>query len=594
MMIDVRPRQTEANPLHRDAVVSLRPPAQGTLMPVSAVEVMPIGPTVEWLPATAELATLDIGTAFLREAIARAGEVVERYPQSANAHINLAQAYWHASDMDAASRHCEIALSIDRESYVAALLLARIREVQGRSEDASALYRRVNAKYPKDPAALLGIADGDIRRGDFSAAIGHLEVALAIDPAASVARFYLGMVLLRVGRGNDSVAQLRRGVHTDPRSPVLHHALGLAYWSLGSRRKAENQFRTALHLVPSYVPAVRSLGQLLILQKKASEALPVLQRYLALNSDNEGVRDLLGWALFEQGDYRHSIEHLKIAFTLLERQRAESPELARVANNIGVAYARQRDLRNAEGWFERAIAHERDQTEANHNIAKLYVETKREDRAIRVLEAFRQRGDDRAETGVLLALAKMNQGEVVGAIAELNDVTKRPDAPPAAYSMLGTMLADEVDEITSAISVLREGASRFPDNQLVGNNLAYALLLDGRVGEAREVLEKYPEAETNDIYLRATWGLLHLREDDLEGGIRGYREAQGWAQAQGLKELANQAKQKMHLEVARLHLRRGDRDAAVREVRLGLSIAGKPAYRRSLTEIQRSLRGDEK
>ena len=57
--------------------------------------------------------------------------------------------------------------------------------------------------------------------------------------------------------------------------------------------------------------------------------------------------------------------------------------------------------------------------------------------------------------------------------------------------------------------------------------------------------------------MRATWGLLHIREGDLDAGIDGYRAAQALAAAQGNRELANRARQKMSLELARHYLRIG-------------------------------------
>jgi tetratricopeptide (TPR) repeat protein len=531
----------------------------------------------------------DLGALFLRDAVIRTQEDLDRHPDSTRAHTNLAQAFWQAGDMDAAAAHCEMALAKDPTNYVAKLLLARVREVQGRADEAVPLYEEVRGERPGDTLALIGLANADIRRNDFGRALQHLQQVVEMDPAATVPLFYLGMVLLRMGRPNEAIAHLKRAAKIDLRSPVLHHALGLAYWSQGARRRAEFQFRSAVHLLSSYAPAVRSLAHLLLLQERFEEAIPVLEAYLALNADNDAVRDLLGWALFEKKDYRHSIEQLKIASTLMERAQREPFEVARVANNIGVGYSRLRDWKNAEPWYVKAISLDREQPEGHHNLARLYLDTDRADRAGRLLEEFRQRNSDDAEAGFLLALTKNNQGKIQDAIAELNRLVDSGDAPAKAFSLLGTLLADEADAPDSAVRVLQEGYRRFPEDRLIGNNLAYAFLLADHAGQAREVLEQYPEASTDDVYLRATWGLLHLHEGDVEKGVDGYMEAQRLAQRQGRRDLARQAKQKMHLELARYQLQKGEYQAAEREVTLGLAIDAKPAYRRSLMQVRRLL-----
>jgi Flp pilus assembly protein TadD len=411
-----------------------------------------------------------------------------------------------------------------------------------------------------------------------------------LDPNASVPRFHLGMVLLRIGRTREAIAHLKHAAHTDVRSPVLHHALGLAYWSQGARRRAEHQFRSALHLLPSYAPAARSLAHLLILSGRSKEAVAILAGHLTLSADNDAVRDLLGYALFEQKDYRHAIEQLKITFNLMTRQCRGDSDLARVANNIGVSYARLRDWKNAEAWYGRAADLDKSQPEAHRNLARAYLETNSAERVVSLLEAFRRRKDD-SEAAFLLALAKNNLGRSQEAIAELERLVDRDEAPGAVFSLLGTLLADEADAPARAVAVLQEGFRRFPTDPMVANNLAYALLLADRDAEARKVLEQYREPSTADVYLRATWGLLHLHEGDLEQGMAGYSEAQRLAQTQGQRDLARQAKQKMHLELARYFLKHGNTEAAAKEVTFGLATPGKAAYERLLTQIQRSLPG---
>jgi tetratricopeptide (TPR) repeat protein len=544
---------------------------------------------VEWLTEVSEQAAFDLGAAFLKDAVARSLEDVERHPESARSHTNLAQAFWQAGDMNAAAEHCRIAIEKGPESYVARLLLARVREVQGRLADANALYEELHLKRPDDIPPLMGLAHAAIRRSDFARARDLLLRVIELDSEATVPRFNLGMVLLRMGRPNDAIGHLKQAARSDVRSPILHHALGLAYWSQGSRRRAEQQFRSALHLLPSYRPAVRSLAHLLIQGGKPAEALPILETYLAQNADSEGVRDLFGWALFEKKDYRHAIEQLRLAFSMMEQSQRDGSELARVANNIGVCYARLREWRNAEGWYGRAIGLNRRQPEALHNLARLYLETNSADRAIQLLEGVGELNPDDLEAMFLLALAKNNIGRGGDAIDELARLVRKDNAPVAAFSFLGMLLADEADAPADAVPVLEEGYRRFPKDPMVANNLAYALLLAGRPADARQVLEQYPEASVTDVYLRATWGLLHLREGHLEEGIRGYDEAQQLAQRLGHRELSRQAKQKKHLELARTYLERGDIQSAAQEVTFGLGTPGKPAYERVLRQLQRSL-----
>src|SRR4051812_45295936 len=113
MMIDVTPRQNETQPISTEGASSPRPPVPGTLIPATAVHFSPNGPIVEWQPAVSQQSMLDLGTAFIRDAVSRSAEDMERHPDSTRAHTNLAQAFWQSGAMEEASAHCAIALEKD-------------------------------------------------------------------------------------------------------------------------------------------------------------------------------------------------------------------------------------------------------------------------------------------------------------------------------------------------------------------------------------------------------------------------------------------------------------------------------------------------
>jgi Flp pilus assembly protein TadD len=491
--------------------------------------------------------------------------------------------------MDASAEHCTLALQMDPDNHIARLLLARIREAQGRLDDATTLYEELRKRRPDDISPLLGLAQAAIRHEDFPRAIELLRRVVELAPEETIPRLQLGMVLLKTGRPNDAIGQLKHAARADVLSPVVHHTLGLAYWSRGARRQAEHQFRTALHLQRSYASAARSLAHLLIQEGKPGEAVAVLEAHLAKNQDNDRVRELLAHALFDTRDYRHALGQFRLTFSLMERNRRDNAELARIANNVGVCHTHLSEWKDAETWYVRAKDLDGSQPQVLRNLARCYLDSKRPDHAFRLLKGFQELHPDDWETAFLMAAVKHGQGDTDSAIDDLRAIVRRDEAGPEVFSYLGMLLTDEAGVPNEAILILQEGYRRFPKDLMVANNLAYALLLGGRLAEARKILEGYPEPSVTDVFLRATWGLLHLREGNLDEGVRGYREAQDMAQRDGRRELGRQARQKMHLEVARFYLGNGDVQTAGKEVALGLGITGRPAFERSLREIQRFL-----
>jgi tetratricopeptide (TPR) repeat protein len=592
MMTNVSEQQKETKPISRDATFALRAPTAGNFLAPASVMVAPTAHRVEWLNLSKDAAKFHSAEALLEASIQKSQRIAERYPESARAHTNLAQAFWQSGNVDQAGLHSQLALDRDPENYVAALLLARVREAEGRSEDARDLYRLVVSKHAEDVAALSGLANAEIRIGNFESAQAYLQKVIRSDPRNGVAFFTLGMVSLGLKRPKDAIDHFKKAAELDLRSPILHNALGLAYWSNESLKRAEREFRTAHHLLPSYAGAVRSLAHLLILRQRPAEAVSLLREHLTSNKESESLRDLLGWALFETGEYKRAIGELKRALELAgsssQALGQTGSELARIANNIGVAYSRLREWNNSEHWYARSISLGTSAPTAFHNLARLYAETRHLDRAYRVLDGVPSTIRD-TETDFLLAWIESLRGHGQDAIRLLDGVIRREDAGAPAFSLLGSLLTDEADRPDLAVSILRSAITRFPNEKVLTNNFAYALLMAGATEEARSVLGKYPEEGIEDVFLSATWGLLHLREGHLAEGVAGYVRAQQLAQQRGLRSLAQQAKQKMHVELARLYREQGDLPSAQREIRLGLAVEGRPNYARVLKQLKAAL-----
>jgi tetratricopeptide (TPR) repeat protein len=88
-------------------------------------------------------------------------------------------------------------------------------------------------------------------------------------------------------------AESRDGLSVD-----LLTAIGAANLALGRVGQAETQFRAALDIDPSFVPALNNLGAVLIEQGEYGEARRVLEQAFALDSGgSETIRDNLRLAI---------------------------------------------------------------------------------------------------------------------------------------------------------------------------------------------------------------------------------------------------------------------------------------------------------
>ncbi|MEN3329219.1 MAG: hypothetical protein V7638_4026 [Acidobacteriota bacterium] len=164
--------------------------------------------------------------------------------------------------------------------------------------------------------------------------------------SASSAREYLeaGREFLLAGNYSDAISALSTAVSLDPKLTEAHNLLGVAYDKKGFSDRAKDSFEHAVKL----------------------------------EEDAETLNNL-GFALYQNGNYRAAVDRLKRAAKL-------APTDERILNNLGLAYCRLGKIDEAYKAFTRATG----PLNGNLNMAKMLERFAREDDAIRYYEAARQ------------------------------------------------------------------------------------------------------------------------------------------------------------------------------------------------------------
>ena len=164
--------------------------------------------------------------------------------------------------------------------------------------------------------------------------------------SASSAREHLeaGREFLLNGAYSEAVSELSTAISLDPKLTEAHNLLGVAYDKKGFGERARDSFEHAVKL----------------------------------EEDAETLNNL-GFALYQNGNYRAAIDRLKRAAKL-------APTDERILNNLGLAYCRLGKIDEAYKAFTRAGG----ALTGNLNTAKMMERFGREDDAIRYYEAARQ------------------------------------------------------------------------------------------------------------------------------------------------------------------------------------------------------------
>ncbi len=113
-------------------------------------------------------------------------------------------------------------------------------------------YLRLLAENPRDPGTLVALADLYFAQGKYQLATARYQQALDIDPSNATVRTGLAVAFFHLGRTDDAVRQLQRGLVDNPNIPNAYYYLGLILWRDRSDiAGARHAFRDYLQVAPS-------------------------------------------------------------------------------------------------------------------------------------------------------------------------------------------------------------------------------------------------------------------------------------------------------------------------------------------------------
>lgn len=229
--------------------------------------------------ARLRLGRLDEAEADARRAVA----IDDRY---AEAWLNLALIALERGDTGAAAGHLQTLTWLDRKHHQGWLLSARVRDLQGRFEDAADCYRKALAIRPDDFVTLmnLGAALNDL--GQFAEALEQHDRALQIDPRHVEVLSNRAVALAGLGRYEEALAGFEQCLSIDPAMPEGWTGKAMALVSLKRQADALPCLEEANRVQPGFAPAWSMRAALVAGLEGPDEALPLLEKAFELAPAN--------------------------------------------------------------------------------------------------------------------------------------------------------------------------------------------------------------------------------------------------------------------------------------------------------------------
>jgi Tfp pilus assembly protein PilF len=138
--------------------------------------------------------------------------------------------------------------------------------------------------------------------GDWLAAGKHFEQALALNPSYSRTHNFYAFYLSSLGRHEQALEVARFALDQDPASPAVSHSLTVQLYLARQFDQAIEQANQTLELDANFAIAYATMAEAYLSKAMYREALPALEKYVALSRRSAASLGLLGYSHARAGE----------------------------------------------------------------------------------------------------------------------------------------------------------------------------------------------------------------------------------------------------------------------------------------------------
>lgn len=490
-----------------------------------------------------------------------AQELVNRFPDSYKSWRNLSSNLLSGGDLVQARVAIHKALELAPDEPSVKALLGRILILEGKADEAISIYRDF-AVGDANVAAKETIGVLLLAMGKAEEAIAEMKEALEQKKNRPSIHYNLGVAHIVKGKCGRAISYFRKALQLDENMNMAYGGIAIAHIILGQLTKAEKMFRIAVQIDPTHPMMKLNLGRVLVMQNKWEEATILLQGLVQDYPNYWKARKVLAETYFKT--HRHKDAAAQFGRVLeVVRTGKYVMDLSDILNATGISLVLSGAREAGEKLLKESIdVSHRTNTVALMNLAYNYIYSNKLVKAADLIQELTETWPKDIKVQVLLATFKYFSQDYEPAMEVTRNILCEDPTNLDAASILACILDDVYEDHHSAERILIPLRDKHGKNNKFLNNLAYTLILQGKYGEAQQVLEKiYPEVGFFEPISTATRGLLHLKRGDVQEGTRLYNEAARIMPDENMKRLIQQ---KRDLEIGIWFLGQGRTDRARR------------------------------
>lgn len=181
---------------------------------------------------------------------------------------------------------------------------------QEQFQEAVPVLEQVLEREPNTPIASLQLGRAYMSLREYQRALAPFRTLVEKKPDDAFARYELGCALVKTGNWDEALPHFEAAVSQMSGSAMMHFYLALVYQKTSRMDDATKEFQNALRADSNNFPANLLLGRLLVMDRRALEALPYLRKAAKLRADSIDVHRFLADAYSQLGQQEDSRREL--------------------------------------------------------------------------------------------------------------------------------------------------------------------------------------------------------------------------------------------------------------------------------------------
>lgn len=496
--------------------------------------------TLSLAPNNAEVLGLRAGVLYKLDdkagAVAQANAALAITPNNIDALVVLATERLAANDAKKAIEYLDRGLELNDKNIALQLIKVQALESMAQTDSSEAIFRKLIALYPETRALRHTLAQFYLAHGRADAAEAEYRAIAAENPNDVQARLDV-VRFIGAAKGQDAALQcLQEMISRDAGNNELGFALAAMQQARGDQAAAEAVFRSIIARsgdTPDAVKAKGLLAGVLLLNGDKPAAQSLIEEVLAGDQRNEQGLLLKAGLAIDERQLDQAIADLR---TILR----DSPNSPRALLMLAKAHELAGGAELAQENYLKAYEAGKPALQFGMAYAEFLLQRGQMARAEAVAAEVLQAEPQHVPAMRLLAQARINQGDWLGAQAVADDMTKLPGQGQAAEQIRGSIFAARKD-YSESIAAFRRAYDAAPADVQPMVALVRSYLLAGKVGEAIDFLRSVIQASPSNASALLLLGELHAVNKDNAAAVQAFEQVIGLQprQAAGYTNLAN-------------------------------------------------------